>query len=770
MSQDESRLNDTEIPDGADGTVTYDGPAGGWGSLQGISRIFGKEWSSPAAIETLMRQNKPKGFMCVSCSWAKPADHHTFEFCENGAKATLWELTSARCTPEFFAEHSLTELRSWSDYDLEMQGRLTHPMRYDAATDHYVPCSWDEAFQAIGKHLRALDPKSVIFYASGRASLETSYLYALFARLYGHNNLPDSSNMCHETTSVALKKLLGVGVGTVVFDDLSKCDAMLFFGQNTGSNSPRFLHPLQEAAKRGVEIVTFNPVREKGLESFVNPQNPAEMLTGRETRISSQYHQVKVGGDIAVLTGLCKHVFARDDEARRDGRRVIDADFIKAHTHGFDAFEAKVRATPWDEIEAESGLTRAAIEGAAEVYVKAERVIGIYGMGLTQHAHGFLNVAMFVNLLLLKGNIGRDGTGISPVRGHSNVQGQRTVGISEKPELVPLDKMAEQFGFDPPRDKGMNTVEACHGLIEGSVKAFIGLGGNFIRAIPERDAMEDAWTRMQLTVQIATKLNRSHLVNGKAAYLLPCLGRTEQDIQASGPQAVTMEDTFSCIQGSVGLRQPASEHLKSELAIIAGIAKATLPDNPKVKWDDWVGDYGLVRDLIAETYPEMFHDFNARMFTPGGFYKGNAARERIWKTESGKAEFTTPERLNSIGFAEAPGRYRLITMRSNDQFNTTIYGMSDRLRGIEGRRDVLLINPDEIARAGLTEVQEVWLEGDAGDGVHREVGPLRVTPFRLPDGCLGAYYPEMNPLMPLWHHDGPSKTPAAKSVPVRIRT
>ncbi|PZA11000.1 formate dehydrogenase [Rhodopseudomonas palustris] len=770
MSQDESRLNDTEIPDSADGTVTYDGPAGGWGSLQGISRIFGKEWSSPAAIETLMRQNKPKGFMCVSCSWAKPADYHTFEFCENGAKATLWELTSARCTPEFFAEHSVTELRGWSDYDLEMQGRLTHPMRYDAATDHYVPCSWDEAFQAIGEHLRSLDPKSVIFYASGRASLETSYLYALFARLYGHNNLPDSSNMCHETTSVALKKLLGVGVGTVVFDDLSKCDAMFFFGQNTGSNSPRFLHPLQDAAERGVEIVTFNPVREKGLESFVNPQNPAEMLTGRETRISSQYHQVKVGGDIAVLTGLCKHVFARDDEAKRDGRRVIDADFIKAHTHGFEEFEAKIRATSWDEIERESGLGRAAIEAAGEVYVKAERVIGIYGMGLTQHAHGFLNVAMFVNLLLLRGNIGRDGTGISPVRGHSNVQGQRTVGISEKPELVPLDKMAEQFGFDPPRDKGMNTVEACHGLIEGRVKAFIGLGGNFVRAIPERDAMEDAWTRMQLTVQIATKLNRSHLINGKAAYLLPCLGRTEQDIQATGPQAVTMEDTFSCIQGSVGLRRPASDQLKSELEIVAGMAKATLPDNPKVRWDDWVGDYGLVRDLIAESYPEMFHDFNARMFTPGGFYKGNAARERIWKTESGKAELTAPERLNSIGFADKAGRYRLITMRSNDQFNTTIYGMSDRLRGIEGRRDVLLINPDEIARAGLTEGQEVWLEGDAGDGVHREVGPLRVTPFRLPDGCLGAYYPEMNPLMPLWHHDGPSKTPAAKSVPVRIRT
>ncbi|WBU30275.1 FdhF/YdeP family oxidoreductase [Rhodopseudomonas palustris] len=770
MSQEEARLHDTDIPDTADGTVTYDGPAGGWGSLQGISQIFGREWSSSAAIETLMRQNKPKGFMCVSCSWAKPADHHTFEFCENGAKATLWELTSARCTPEFFAEHSVTELRGWADYDLEMQGRLTEPMRYDATTDHYVPCSWDEAFQAIGEHLRSLDPKLVIFYASGRASLETSYLYALFARLYGNNNLPDSSNMCHETTSVALKKLLGVGVGTVVFDDLAKCDAMFFFGQNTGSNSPRFLHPLQEAAKRGVEIITFNPVREKGLESFVNPQNPAEMLTGRETRISSQYHQVKAGGDVAVLIGLCKHVFARDDEARREGRRVLDVDFIEAHTHGLDEFEAKVRAISWDEIERESGLSREAIESAGDVYVKAERVIGVYGMGLTQHAHGFLNVAMFVNLLLLRGNIGRDGTGISPVRGHSNVQGQRTVGISEKPELVPLDKMAEQFGFDPPRDKGMNTVEACHGLLDGKVRAFISLGGNFVRAIPERDAMEEAWTRMQLTVQIATKLNRSHLINGKAAYLLPCLGRTEQDIQATGPQAVTMEDTFSCIQGSIGLRKPASEQLKSELAIVAGIAKATLPDNPKLKWDDWVGDYGLVRDLIAESYPEMFHDFNDRMFTPGGFYKGNAARERIWKTESGKAEFTTPDRLNSIGFDDAPGRYRLMTLRSNDQFNTTIYGMSDRLRGIEGRRDVLLINPDEMTRAGLSEGQEVWLEGDAGDGVHREAGPLRVTPFRLPDGCLGAYYPEMNSLMPVWHHDGPSKTPAAKSVPVRIRT
>ncbi|MDQ6710348.1 MAG: FdhF/YdeP family oxidoreductase [Candidatus Dormibacteraeota bacterium] len=752
-------------------TVEYDGPAGGWGSLKGIAQIFGKEWDTPAALETLMRQNKPKGFMCVSCSWAKPADHHTFEFCENGAKATLWELTTLRCTPDFFAEHTVTELRNWSDYDLEQQGRLTHPMRYDAESDHYVPCQWEEAFQGIGEQLRSFDPKSVIFYSSGRGSLETSYLYALFGRLYGNNNLPDSSNMCHETTGVALKKSIGVGVGTAVFDDLAKCDAMFFFGQNPGSNSPRFLHPLQEAAKRGVQIITFNPVREKGLEAFVNPQNPAEMLTGKETVISSQYHQVKVGGDIAVILGICKHVFAADDNAKVNGsKRVLDTAFIEHHTSGLDEFEAKVRETSWQEIEAASGLTRQVIEGAAQVYVEAERVIGIYGMGLTQHVHGFQNVTMFVNMLLLRGNIGREGTGISPVRGHSNVQGQRTVGIADKPELVPLDKLAKQFGFEPPREKGMNTVEACEGIIAGRVKAFFGLGGNFVRAIPERGLMEEAWTRMELTVQIATKLNRSHLVNGKSAFLLPCLGRTEEDIQASGPQTVTMEDTFSCIHGSIARRKPASEHLRSELAIVAGLAKACLPPNPKVKWDDWVCDYGLVRDLIAETYPDEFHDFNARMFTPGGFYRGNAARERIWKTKSGKAEFTTPTTLTSTGFKDAPGRYRLLTMRSNDQFNTTIYGLSDRLRGIEGTRDVLLMNPDDIARAGLADGQMVSLLSDADDGVHREVGPLKIVPFRLPDGCVGSYYPEMNPLIALSHHDEKSKTPANKSVPVRIRS
>ena len=751
-------------------TVHYDGPAGGWGSLSGIARIFGKEWNTPEVTETLLRQNKPDGVMCVSCAWAKPAEPHPFEFCENGAKATLWELTHRRCTPDFFAEHTVSELRGWSDYDLEQQGRLTHPQRYEPASDKYVPCAWDEAFAAIGRELKAIDPKSAVFYASGRASLETAYLYALFARLYGHNNLPDSSNMCHETTSVCLKKVIGSPVGTAVLDDFKHCDAIFFFGQNTGSNSPRFLHDLQDAVQRGCKIVTFNPVREKGLESFVNPQNPTQMLTGRPTAISCQYHQVKAGGDIAALMGLCKHVLAAEDRSVAEGGvHVLDLDFIAQHTTGFEAFAAKVRQTSWEEIERESGLARAALEEAGEVYVHAERVIGIFGMGLTQHVHGFENIATLVNLLLMRGNLGRQGAGVSPVRGHSNVQGQRTVGISEKPELVPNDRLRELFGFEPPMDKGMNTVEACEGIRAGKVRAFIGLGGNFVRAIPEREAMEAAWTGLRLTVQIATKLNRSHLVNGEVAYLLPCRGRLEADLQASGPQVVSMEDSLSCIHGSLGKHTPASEHLLSELAIVAGLAKATLPPNPKVLWDAWTDDYALVRDLIEATYPDQFKDFNKRLFTPGGFYRGNSARQRIWKTESGKADFTTPRMMSAMGVDEAPGRFRLITMRSNDQFNTTIYGFSDRLRGIEGARDVLLINPDEIRRAGLEEGQVVDLVSDAGDGVHREVRGLKVTPFSLPDGCVGSYYPEMNPLIPLWYHDQASKTPAAKGVPVKIR-
>ena len=745
------------------------GPAGGWGSMKGIAQTFGETWATPAALDSLRRLNKPKGVMCSSCAWPKPANYSAFEFCENGAKSTLWELTSARCHPEFWDDHTVVELRGWKDHELEMTGRLTHPLRYDPESDRYVSVDWDEAFADIGATLKGLDPQTAIFYSSGHAGLEASYLYALFARLYGNNNLPQSSNMCHETTSVGLTKVIGSPVGTIVWSDLEDTDCFLFFGQNPGTNSPRFLHPLQAAKKRGAKIVTFNPIIEQGLVSFVNPQNLLDMLTGSETKISDQYHQLKSGGDIAAIMGMCKVVLAADDDAVAHGHaRVLDTAFIEHHTIGFDAFLATVRATEWADIERESGLTRAALEDAGTVYVQAEKVIGVYGMGLTQHTHGALNIAMLVNLLLMRGNIGRPGAGCCPVRGHSNVQGQRTVGIAEKAHLVPLDKLKTLFDFDPPTKDGMNVVEAAEALLKDEVKAFVCLGGNLMRALPDLGRMEQHWPRQELTVMVSTKLNRSHLFPAKKAYILPCLTRSEMDEQAGGNQAVTSEDSFSMINGSIGHRAPASPHLKSELAIVTGIAAATLVPSPKVKWAEWTADYGLVRDLIEATYPEDFKDFNRRMFEPGGFYRGNEAHERIWKTPSGKAVFTDPGRLNSVGFKDAPGRYRLLSMRSNDQFNTTIYGYSDRFRGIEGTRDVLLMNPEDIAAAGLTSGQLVRLVTDVDDGEYRTLGGLTLIAYKIPRGTVASYYPECNVLVPITHHDLLSKTPASKSVPVRI--
>ena len=749
----------------------YDGPAGGWGSAKSLTEILTREHVPITGAEILMKQNKPDGFACVSCAWAKPAHPRTFEYCENGAKATAWEITRRRTTPEFFAQHTVRELLRWSDHDLEEHGRLTHPMRYDASQDRYVPVSWEEAFAEIGRELKAMDPKKVVFYASGRASLETAYMYALMARLYGCNNLPDSSNMCHESTSVALPQVIGVPVGTVTLDDFKKTDCIFFFGQNPGSNAPRMLHELQEASRRNVPIVTFNPVRERGLERFTNPQSPVEMLSGQSTRISSQYHQVKAGGDIAAITGMCKALFAMDDAGAAQGHHVIDREFIAEHTHGFEDFERFVRAATWDDIVRASGLTRTALEAAAAVYARAERVMGIYGMGLTQHREGVDNIKMLVNLLLLRGNIGTEGAGILPVRGHSNVQGQRTVGITEKPELVPMDKLRELYQFEPPTEKGLNTIEACEKLVAGELTGFISLGGNFARAIPDTDITEPAWRGLRLNVQIATKLNRSHLLTSEITYLLPCLGRIEIDRQASGEQAVSVEDSTACIHGSKGRREPASPHLLSEPAIVAGIAKATVPPNPRVDWDMWVADYARVRDAIELTYPKDFEGFNERMWKPGGFHRPLPARHREWKTKTGKANFSVPE----AGFNEDPdmpekgaGVLRLMTLRSNGQFNTTIYNYEDRFRGISGTRTVLMLGRNDIDRLGLRDGQVVALETVSDDGVKRRVSGLRVAEHALPDGCCAGYYPELNPLIPLWHHAKGSKVPAAKSIPVRI--
>jgi len=752
-----------------DDIVAGKGPAGGWGSLKGIASISIESSASLSAADTLRRMNKPGGLMCPSCAWPKPKNYSAFEFCENGAKAVMWELTKDRCTPEFWETHTVQQLRTWTDHELEKTGRLTHPLRYNPQSDRYEEIDWESAFKDIADNLNVLDPESAVFYASGHAGLEAAYLYALMARLHGNNNLPQSSNMCHETTSVGLSKVIGSPVGTIVWEDLEQADAFFFFGQNPGTNSPRFLHPLKEAKKRGAKIVTFNPIIEQGLVAFVDPQSAVDMTTGRQTKISDQYHQLSSGGDVAAIMGICKHVIEADKAAHRNGnKRIIDVAFIEEHTQGFDSFLGSVEAADWNDIEAGSGLTKQALQQAADVYIKAERVIGVYGMGLTQHTHGSINVGMLVNLLMLRGNIGRLGAGVCPVRGHSNVQGQRTVGIAEKAGLIPMDKLRELFDFNPPLKDGVNIVEMVEGLIAGSVKASICLGGNLLRAVPDQQRMEQSWAQQNLTVMISTKLNRSHIFPGKSAYILPCLGRAEVDEQASGPQAVSTEDSFSMISGSTGHRSPISEHLKSELAIITGIAKALLPENPKVKWEEWTANYSLVRELIEQTYPNDFGDFNARMFEPGGFYRGIAAHERIWKTPEKKALFTTPARLTSLGFDKKPGRYSLLTMRSNDQFNTTIYGYSDRFHGIEGTRDVLLMNPDDIKRAGLSGGDRVQMITDLDDGVDRRLGGLVLTPYQIPAGTVASYYPECNVLVPVSHHDQLSKTPGSKSVPVRI--
>ncbi|MGY3604423.1 MULTISPECIES: FdhF/YdeP family oxidoreductase [unclassified Bradyrhizobium] len=748
----------------------YEHPSGGWGSVRSLARSLARDHVPFTGPRVLLRQNKPDGFMCVSCAWAKPADPRVFEFCENGAKATTWEITHKRVTPEFFADKPLAELEAWDDHHLEAAGRLTHPMRWDAARDKYVPVGWEEAFREIGRELKALQPDSVVFYTSGRASLEASFMYGLFARAYGTNNLPDSSNMCHETTSVALPESIGVPVGTCTLDDFSKTDCIFFFGQNVGTSSPRMLHELQEASRRGVPIVTFNPLRERGLEEFVNPQAPGEMLMGSPTRITSQYHQVKTGGDTAAIIGIAKVLLALDEKAGPSDP-VIDWNFIREHTHGWDEFAAAVKDCEWVEIERRSGLTRNALEAAATVYVHAKSVMFIYGMGLTQHERGVETVQTMVNLALMRGNIGRPGAGICPVRGHSNVQGQRTVGITEKPDMVPKDKIRELFGINVPAQKGATTVEACEKIIDGSVRAVVLLGGNLVRSVPDHRRVEPAWRRLRLTVNILTKLNRTALVHGEISYILPCLGRIEIDEQESGRQAVSMEDSTGCMHGSWGQVRPASSDLLSEPRIIAELAKAAAPTRSTIPWDAWVADYSRIRDAIAATYPDIFHDFNARLWKPGGFHRPLGARERRWNTKTGKANFITPDSLATDIDMRPEDRdiVQLITLRSNGQFNTTIYNYDDRFRGIHGSRYVVLMHPNDIDRFALKEGSVVTLATAANDGVKREVGGLRVVAYNIPEGCIAGYYPECNPLLPLWHHEKKAKTPAAKSIPVRVR-
>ena len=514
----------------------YHHPAGGWGALKAVGEHLVEQHIPVKGAATLRCMNQPSGFDCPGCAWPDPKHTSSFEFCENGAKAVAWEATSKRCTPDFFAQHSVTKLASWSDYELEMVGRLTHPMAYDAVSDRYVPVSWDKAFATIGPHLAALpDPDMAEFYTSGRTSNEAAFLYQLFVREYGTNNFPDCSNMCHEATSVGLPQSIGVGKGTVVLEDFEKADCILIFGQNPGTNSPRMMTDLREASRRGAAIISFNPFRERALERFQHPQSPVEMATLSSTQISSKLHQVRVGGDVAAIKGMMKVLVEADEAARAIGLPgVLDWDFIREHTLGIEALISDLAATRWEDIERTSGLARQEIEYAAHVYMKAERAIVVYGMGITQHSRGAQNVQQLANLAMLRGHIGRDGAGICPVRGHSNVQGDRTVGITEIPSPEFLERMERRFGFKPPRRHGHNVVTALEAMIRGEVKVFVALGGNFAAAIPDLPRTQKALGSLDLTVQISTKLNRSHLIHGKDALILPCLAAPKSIFRRPG--------------------------------------------------------------------------------------------------------------------------------------------------------------------------------------------------------------------------------------------
>jgi molybdopterin-dependent oxidoreductase alpha subunit len=747
----------------------YHQPAGGWGALKALSEHLIEQRVPIKGATTLSRMNQPEGFDCPGCAWPDPKHTSSFEFCENGAKAVAWEATAKRCTPEFFAEHSVTELSGWSDYDLEMVGRLTHPMVYDAASDHYRPVSWADAFAIIGRHLNALpDPNMAEFYTSGRTSNEAAFLYQLFAREYGTNNFPDCSNMCHEATSVGLPQSLGVGKGTVLLDDFDKADCIFIFGQNPGTNSPRMMTSLWKASRRGAAIISFNPFRERALERFQYPQNPIEMATLSATKISSPLYQVRVGGDIAALKGIMK-VMVEEDEAARanDKPEILDWDFIRGHTTGIEALIADLKATQWPDIERQSGLSREDLEHAAHVYMKAERAIVVYGMGITQHKRGAHNVQQLANLALLRGHIGREGAGLCPVRGHSNVQGDRTVGITEVPTKEFLDRLEHRFGFKPPTAHGHNVVTALEAMLRGEVKVFIAMGGNFAAAIPDWKQTQAALRNLDLTVHVSTKLNRSHLVHGRNALILPCLGRTEIDIQATGPQSITVEDSMSMVHASGGRNKPASEHLLSEPAIIAGMARATLGDRSVVDWEAFVADYDRIRDAIEDVFP-IFQGYNARIRVPGGFHLTSTARERIWMTPSGKANFLLFEGLGEDTCESDPEMLWLSTIRSHDQYNTTLYSMSDRYRGVYGQRDVVFLNELEMKKRGLAEGDRVDLITLSTDGMERSVHNFRVVGYSFPNGCCAAYYPETNPLVPLYAHDPMSFTPSSKGIPVRI--
>ncbi|MEU3142856.1 MULTISPECIES: FdhF/YdeP family oxidoreductase [unclassified Streptomyces] len=705
---------------------------------------------------TLLSVNQKNGFDCPGCAWPEPEHRHTAEFCENGAKAVAEEATLRRVTPEFFAEHPVADLAGRSGYWLGQQGRLTHPVHLPEGGDRYEPVTWERAFDIIAEEINALgSPDEAVFYTSGRTSNEAAFLYQLFARELGTNNLPDCSNMCHESSGSALSETIGVGKGSVLLEDLHKADLIIVAGQNPGTNHPRMLSALEKAKGNGARIISVNPLPEAGLERFKNPQTPKGLTTG--AALTDLFLRIRLGGDQALFRILNKLILDTPD--------AVDEDFVREHTHGYEDFAEAARAADWDATLTATGLTREDIETCLRMVLASRRVIVCWAMGLTQHKHSVPMIREIVNFLLLRGNIGRPGAGVCPVRGHSNVQGDRTMGIFERPAGAFLDALEKEFGFTPPREHGYDVVRAIRALRDGDAKVFFAMGGNFVSASPDTEVTEAAMRRARLTVHVSTKLNRSHAVTGARALILPTLGRTERDLQGSGEQFVTVEDSMGMVHASRGRLEPASAQLLSEPAIVCRLARGVLGAGSRVPWEEFEKDYATIRDRIARVIPG-FEDFNARVADPSGFALPHAPRdERRFPTATGKANFTAAP----VEYPELPkGRLLLQTLRSHDQYNTTIYGLDDRYRGIRNGRRVVLVNPEDARELRLADGSYVDLVGEWKDGVERRAPGFRVVHYPTARGCAAAYYPETNVLVPLDATADTSNTPASKSVVVRL--
>ncbi len=751
--------------------------AGGFSSLTSTLKHIIKSQQPQTNIKNLLKANQDKGFDCPGCAWGDQANE-LLQFCENGAKAIAWESTSREVNSDFFARYSIKQLQKQSDYWLEYQGRLTQPMKYNAHTDHYEPIEWQQAYDIIADKLNSLaSPDEAEFYTSGRASNEASFLYQLFGRLFGTNNFPDCSNMCHEASGVALNESIGIGKGTVLLDDFNHAEAIFVFGQNPGTNHPRMMNALRKASQNGCKIVCFNNLKEVALERFASPQDPIELLTPKATKISHAYFTPKLGGDMAAIRGIVKIILSRNEAAITQGNEpIIDNKFISLHCQGFEQYQQIVKDTSWQKIEQQSGLTIEQITQAANIFLADDKVICTWAMGITQHKHSVATIQEIVNLQLLSGNIGKKGAGLCPVRGHSNVQGNRTMGINEKPTEAFIDKLSIAVARKLPKHKGHNVYHALTALLNKSSKVLICLGGNIAQAAADTDQTHQALKNSQLNVQISTKLNRSHLCIGQDAIILPCLGRTEIDKQDSGEQFITVEDTFSMVHASQGNVKPLANSLRSETAIVADIAARTLGEGT-IDWHTLKGNYNLIRDLIEQAIPG-FTDFNHRLSKAGGFYLGNSAADLVWLNKLGKALFTShslpknivnipTEKHDDLQLKQQP-LYTLQSLRSHDQYNTTIYGMNDRYRGIKNARNVLFINEKDAIKQNLKNKELVDITSIWSDNKNRTVNNFILCFYDIPRGNLAAYYPETNPLIPLDSIGDRSFTPTSKSVAVII--